>query len=64
MNAIAKSYWRSIQRGVRAFGAVPEAMQDAVRGLAQADVEAGTLDADAYRDFIGEEYGAEAHADS
>lgn len=53
MNAIAKSYWRSIQRGVRAFGAVPEAMQDAVRGLAQADVEAGTLDADAYRDFIG-----------
>ena len=46
MNAIAKSYWRSIQRGVRAFGAVPEAMQDAVRGLAQADVEAGTLDAD------------------
>lgn len=64
MNAIAKSYWRSIQRGTRAFSAVPEAMKDAVRELARADVESGALDGDAYRNFIGEEYASGGDADS
>lgn len=56
MNAIAKSYWRSIQRGSRTFAAVPASQKEAVRVLARADVEAGLLDRAAYQDFIGEEY--------
>ena len=56
MSTIAKSYWRSIQRGVRAFTAVPASQKEAVRVLARADVEAGLLDRAAYQDFIGEEY--------
>lgn len=56
MNAIAKSYWRSIQRGTRAFAAVPPNQQDAVRALARADVEAGLLDREAYQEFIGETF--------
>ena len=35
MSAIAKSYWRSIQRGVRAFAAVPASQKEAVRVLAR-----------------------------
>lgn len=62
-NIIAKSYWRSIQRGVRTLEDVPETLQEAVKGLARADVERGLLDADAYRDFIGEDFGPQAHAD-
>lgn len=63
MNAVAKSYWRSIRRGVRAFPAVPMALKDAVRALARADVEAGALDIGSYRELIGEDYdGAQAHA--
>lgn len=54
MSAIAKSYWRSIQRGARAFVAVPDSLKDAVRALARTDVEAGLLDREAYQDFIGE----------
>lgn len=56
MSVIAKSYWRSIQRGARAFAAVPDSMKEAVRALARADVEAGLLDRTAYQEFIGEEY--------
>ena len=56
MNAIAKSYWRSIQRGTRTFEAVPDSMKDAVRALARADVEAGVLGRDDYRTLIGEEH--------
>lgn len=56
MNAIAKSYWRSIQRGARAFAAVPDSQKEAVRALARVDVEAGLLDWTAYQEFIGEEY--------
>lgn len=59
MNAIAKSYWRSIQRGARAFAAVPDNLKDAVRSLARESVESGALDQDAYRDFIGEDYQGE-----
>ncbi len=56
MNAVAKSYWRSIQRGTRTFGAVPDSMKDAVRELAREDVKAGVLDQESYREFIGEDY--------
>lgn len=63
-NIIAKSYWRSIQRGVRTLADVPETLRDTVMGLARADVERGLLDADAYRDLIGEDYEAQADADS
>lgn len=56
MSAIAKSYWRSIQRGARAFAAVPDSQKEAVCILARADVEAGLLDRTAYQEFIGEEY--------
>jgi len=59
MSAIAKSYWRSIQRGVRVFAAVPDSLKDEVKALALADVASERLDQDAYRDFIGEEYPAE-----
>ena len=60
MTAIAKSYWRSVQRGARAFGGIPESQQEAVKALARADVEAGLLDRQAYLDFIGEAFNEEA----
>lgn len=56
MNAIAKSYWRSIQRGSRTFAAVPDSQKEAVRILARADVEVGLLDRTEYQEFIWEEY--------
>lgn len=62
-NIIAKSYWRSIQRGVRTLADVPETLRDTVKGLARADVECGLLDADAYRDIVGEDYEAQTDAD-
>ena len=56
MSAIAKSYWRSIQRGTRAFEAVPDSMKDEVRALARADAAAGLLTGEQYRELVGEEY--------
>ena len=64
MSAIAKSYWRSIQRGTRTFSAVPETLKDEVRVLAQEDVAAGLLDREVYRELIGEEYDPGGDADS
>lgn len=43
MNAIAKSYWRSVKRETRKFSAVPAELREDVRALAAAEVEAGTL---------------------
>lgn len=60
MNAVAKSYWRSIQRGVRVLQDVPENLRETVKGLARADVEHGLLDTDAYLDFTGEDYKTDA----
>lgn len=60
MSALAKSYWRSIQRGTRAFGAIPDRMKEPVRALARADLEAGALDAEAYRALTGDEPGEAA----
>ena len=64
MSAIAKSYWRSIQRRTRAFEAVPDSLKDEVRALAQADVLAGLMEPQAYRDLIGEEYAPDGDAGS
>lgn len=52
---IAKSYWRSIQRGTRTFGNLPdEEVKSLVRALAQAEVQAGTLTEARYEALIGE----------
>lgn len=58
--AIARIYWRSVQRGARAFGAIPDNLKDTVRALARADVEAGILDREAYLGLTGESYPDEA----
>ncbi len=60
MSAIAKSYWRSVQRGARTFAAVPDSQKEAVRALARADVEAGLLDRETFLELIGGESGEEA----
>ena len=59
MNAIAKSYWRSIQRGIRSFEAVPDSLKDEVRALACADVEAGVLARETWQDLTGGELSEE-----
>ena len=64
MSAIAKSYWRSIQRGARTFEAVPDSLKDEVRALARADAAAGLLAGEQYRELIGEDYAPDADADS
>lgn len=51
---LAKSYWRSVKRGVRSFEAVPDALKDRVRALAAAEVKAGTLTDNDYAELIGE----------
>ncbi len=38
---IAKSYWRSLLRGVRAFESVPEALREEVLALARQAAERG-----------------------
>jgi hypothetical protein len=53
---MAKIYWRSIQRGARDFADIPESMKDAVKALAMADVVAGEITAEQYKEFIGEDY--------
>ena len=56
MSAIAKSYWRSIQRGARTFEDVHDSVKDEVRALARADVEAGVLGREEYQALIGEDF--------
>lgn len=51
---LAKSYWRSVQRGARSFEAVPDALKDRVRALAAAEVKAGLLAEQRYTELIGE----------
>lgn len=59
MNVVAKAYWRRIKAGTRTFENVPASVKDDVRTLAQADVAAGEITAEAYRSYIGEEYHTE-----
>ena len=51
VKTIAYSYWRSIQRGVRAFASVPVELQNDVKAIAAEDV---VINADQYEQFIGE----------
>ena len=56
VKAIAYSYWRSIKRGNRTFGSIPDSVKDDVRTLAQADVQEGVITAEQYEQYIGEHY--------
>ena len=54
VKTIAYSYWRSIQRGVRACASVPVELQNDVKAIAAEDVANGVINADQYEQFIGE----------
>ena len=56
VKAIAYSYWRSIKRGNRTFGSIPDSVKDDVRTLAQADVKEGVITAEQYEQYVGEPY--------
>ena len=56
VKAIAYSYWRSIKRGKRTFGSIPDSVKDDVRTLAQANVLAGVITPEQYEQYIGEHY--------
>lgn len=59
LKTVAKSYWRSIQRGTRTFDSIPgDAMKDLVRELAREDVNAGLITAEQYEQYIGEAFAA------
>ena len=58
VKAIAHSYWRSIKRGARTFESILDNVKDDVRYLAQTDVQNGTITADEYKQYIGEDYPA------
>ena len=52
VKAIAYSYWRSIKRGNRTFGSIPDSVKDDVRTLAQADVQSGVITPEQYKQYI------------
>ena len=52
VKAIAYSYWRSIKRGNRTFGSIPDSVKDDVRTLAQADVQDGIITPEQYKQYI------------
>ena len=52
VKAIAYSYWRSIKRGNRTFGSIPDSVKDGVRTLAQADVQNGVITPEQYKQYI------------
>ena len=52
VKAIAYSYWRSIKRGNRTFGSIPDSVKDDVRTLAQADVQNGVITPEQYKQYI------------
>ena len=56
VKAIAYSYWRSIKRGNRTFGSIPDSVKNDVRTLAQADVQDGIITPEQYEQYIGEHY--------
>lgn len=57
LKAVAKSYWRCIQRGTRTFDSIPnDSMKAMVKELAAADVVAGLITAEEYETLIGEAY--------
>ena len=52
VKAIAYSYWRSIKRGNRTFGSIPDSVKDDVRTLAPADVQNGSITPEQYKQYI------------
>ena len=52
VKAIAYSYWRSIKRGNRTFGSIPDSVKDDVRTLAQADVQNVVITPEQYKQYI------------
>ena len=56
VKAIAYSYWRSIKRGNRTFGSIPDSVKDDVRTLAKADVQEGVITPEEYEQYIVEPY--------
>ena len=52
VKAISYSYWRSIKRGNRTFGSIPDSVKDDVRTLAQADVQNGVITPEQYKQYI------------
>ena len=52
VKAIAYSYWRSIKRGNRTFGSIPDSVKDDVRTLAQYDVQNGVITPEQYKQYI------------
>lgn len=56
MTGIAKVYWRTVQRGHRAFASVPLNVQQDVQILARMDVASGAITAEQYQQYIGQPY--------
>lgn len=59
VKAVAHSYWRRIKDGARIFVMIPFSVQDDVRTLARAEVEAGTLSVEQYAALLGEDFPGE-----
>lgn len=53
-----KIFWTQVRDNDYEFSKVHASMQDKVKALAKADVEAGVIDADRYEELIGEAYEA------
>ena len=53
MNPIAKSYWRSIRRGIRRLEDVPGELQADVLALALAEVDAAAITQEEYDRLTG-----------
>ena len=56
MTGIAQIYWRTVQRGTRAFASVPLNVRPDVQALARQDVASGALTAEQYQQYIGQPY--------
>lgn len=52
MSAIAKVYWRTIQRGTRTLADVPENLRGAVTELTEAELESGKIDQETYERML------------
>lgn len=57
VKAIAQAYWRSIKRGYRTFGDLPDSIKEDVKRLGREDVAAGVMTAEEYAEIFGEERG-------
>lgn len=53
---MAKIYWRTIKRGTRTFADCPENLQPEIKAIAASEVKDGTITAEQYKHYIGEDY--------